>query len=245
MFSKALVGSILVASLALQAYAHAGFSPALGVNGDLQRSDVKRPNKDCGGGDVTKIDATTSPATIGTNSQVQVTVENFNGGGDGSRAVQTALINTDGGGKNFSPATVVVNGNSNPNNNGKETLTIQLPANTQCTGGSKKNRCLLSLTTTAGFGNCVVLQSSNNANNANNANTASAATSTATGTATTNPALFGCGPAATPLTSKNGTAPAALIAINKSNSSVPVPASTPAAKTKRSRFRRGLFGGRN
>ena len=36
--------------------------------------------------------------------------------------------------------------------------TAKLPASAQCKGGKSKNKCLVSLTTTAGFGNCVVVQ---------------------------------------------------------------------------------------
>ena len=62
-------------------YAHAGVVPALGINGTLQRSDVKRPsqNKPCGDGvDIaTTLDNSTSvPADQ--NGNVNVTVTDFN-----------------------------------------------------------------------------------------------------------------------------------------------------------------------
>jgi hypothetical protein len=36
-------------------------------------------------------------------------------------------------------------------------LSVQIPAGIKCTGGTSKNLCLSSFTTTAGFGNCVVV----------------------------------------------------------------------------------------
>ena len=39
-----------------------------------------------------------------------------------------------------------------------EKITAKLPASAKCNGGKSKNKCLVSLTTTAGFGNCVVVQ---------------------------------------------------------------------------------------
>ena len=40
---------------------------------------------------------------------------------------------------------------------GTDQLTIKLPDGIKCVGGSDKNRCLASLVTTAGYGNCVVV----------------------------------------------------------------------------------------
>ena len=52
---------------------------------------------------------------------------------------------------------VFINAYQNPTSDATEPLTVQLPANTKCTGGTSKNLCLASFTTTAGFGNCVVV----------------------------------------------------------------------------------------
>ena len=49
----------------------------------------------------------------------------------------------------------------NPTNVGSEQLTIALPA--ACSGGATKNKCLVSLETAGGFGNCVVVQSAKKA----------------------------------------------------------------------------------
>ena len=44
----------------------------------------------------------------------------------------------------------------NPSNVGSEQLTIQLPS--ACEGGKNKSKCVVSLKTAGGFGNCVVVQ---------------------------------------------------------------------------------------
>jgi hypothetical protein len=44
-----------------------------------------------------------------------------------------------------------------PADDATQQLTVKLPAGTNCTGGADKNLCLASFTTTAGFGNCVVI----------------------------------------------------------------------------------------
>ncbi|KIJ57030.1 hypothetical protein M422DRAFT_773740 [Sphaerobolus stellatus SS14] len=158
MFSKVLVISGLVASFAMQGYAHAAIAPELGVSGNPVRGNVLRANNNCGGANLAAIDtSTTIPITNGVVSGLTIT--NFNAGADGSRSIKAASLNSDGTGKAFAAVTVTKNGNANPTNVGSEPLTIKLPAGAACDGGKNKNRCLLSLTTTAGFGNCVVLTS--------------------------------------------------------------------------------------
>ena len=44
-----------------------------------------------------------------------------------------------------------------PKDDSPQQLTVELPAGTNCAGGTGKDLCLASFTTTAGFGNCVVV----------------------------------------------------------------------------------------
>jgi hypothetical protein len=69
-------------------------------------------------------------------------------------------------GKNLVAAKMVVNGNANPATVGSDKLTAQLHPGTKCTDGADKNLCLASFTTTAGFGNCVVVPQGAGASNA-------------------------------------------------------------------------------
>jgi hypothetical protein len=80
MFSKTLIVSAVVLAFSIQVNAHAGISPALGVKGNLQRSDVQRPStaKPCGSADVAAID-TTTPVPAGADGSMTMTIQNFNG----------------------------------------------------------------------------------------------------------------------------------------------------------------------
>ena len=75
-------------------------------------------------------------------------------------------VDASGTGKNLVAAKMVINGNANPTTVGTDQLTAQLPTSTKCTGGANKNLCLASFTTTAGFGNCVVVSQDAGALNA-------------------------------------------------------------------------------
>jgi len=79
MFPKAVVASVVLASLALQGYAHAGIAPALGVSGTLARSDVRRANNSCGGADVGAISTSTAVTASAAGVVSGLTVTNFNG----------------------------------------------------------------------------------------------------------------------------------------------------------------------
>jgi len=197
MFSKTILTSVVLASLALQGYAHAAIAPVLGVQGAPQRSDVLRANNNCGGGNVGAIDSSTA-VPVGADGVVSgLTAINFNGGADGSRNIKAVSVNADGSGKSFTPATVTQNGDANPSNTGSEPITVQLPANTKCTGGATKDKCLVSLTTTAGFGNCVVVQqaAAGNANNGAAAAPAGAAPPAASSAAAAPPVASSAAPA--------------------------------------------------
>ena len=50
-----------------------------------------------------------------------------------------------------------------PTNDITQQLTVQLPICTKGTGGTGKDRCLASFTTTSGFGNCVLVSQANEA----------------------------------------------------------------------------------
>lgn len=64
-----------------QVHAHAGVSPALGVSGDLTRSDVQRPSSSspCGNIDISKNLDSSTAVKAETNGSFQATVTNFNG----------------------------------------------------------------------------------------------------------------------------------------------------------------------
>ncbi|KZV67809.1 hypothetical protein PENSPDRAFT_556163, partial [Peniophora sp. CONT] len=138
--------------------AHAAFAPVLGVAGTPARSDVQRPktNAPCGKTDVATTMASSTAAPLAADGSFTVTATNFNPGRDGSRAVKTALVDTTGTGQSFAgTATVTTNGDGRPKTDGSDTLTLQMPAGTTCTGGADGASCLVSLTSTGGFGNCV------------------------------------------------------------------------------------------
>ncbi|KDQ08442.1 hypothetical protein BOTBODRAFT_59302 [Botryobasidium botryosum FD-172 SS1] len=160
MFSKATFVSVLVLALGLQAHAHNAFVPMLGVSGTPARSDVQRPSaaKPCGNAALSAV-STSTAATIAADGTMTITSTDFNAGADGSRAIKSISLDTTATGKSFKalPASAIVkNGDANPTTVGSQTLTVQVPAGTKCTGGSGKNLCLMSITSTAGFGNCVV-----------------------------------------------------------------------------------------
>jgi hypothetical protein len=78
-------------------------------------------------------------------------------GKDGSRSV-TMQVDAAGTGANFVAGQVTANGDAAPASTGTEKITASLPAGTTCTGGASGDLCLASFKTSAGFGNCVVVQ---------------------------------------------------------------------------------------
>jgi len=160
MFIIQLISSIAFALvLSLQVHAHAGITPALGVVGNFTRSDVQRPSNgsECGSINIANNinNSTTVPAAP--NGSFIVDITNFNGGDDGSTFV-TLLVDPSGTGESFVPGNVTVNGLSDPNTTYTQEIVATLPVGTLCVGGASGNLCLASFTTTAGFGNCVVVQ---------------------------------------------------------------------------------------
>ncbi|KAI0087398.1 hypothetical protein BDY19DRAFT_250717 [Irpex rosettiformis] len=158
MFSRLFFALTLLLSLSLQVSAHALIAPALGVQGTGARKDVQRPStaKPCGNANIAQTIATSQAAQANAQGVVALTVTNFNSGKDGSRFIKSVKVDPTGTGKSFVAATMVTNGVEAPTDVTSQQLTVQLPANTKCTGTG--GRCLISLTTDGGFGNCVAVQ---------------------------------------------------------------------------------------
>jgi len=164
MFSKAFLVSVVVLFMGLQVNAHAIVTPALGVSGNPTRNDVQRPSaaKPCGDTSLSKVGSST-PVKIGAGGVVTMTVQNFNGGVDGSRAIKTLKIDASGTGEDFqtvADSAITKNGDADPAAAGTQQITIKMPADIKCSGGAGKDLCLVSLTTDGGFGNCVVASQS-------------------------------------------------------------------------------------
>jgi len=176
MFSRTFFVSVVILAMGLQASGHAIVTPALGVKGNGTRNDVQRPStaKPCGKASLSAV-GTSTPAIAAADGTVQMTITDFNGGVDGSRAIKSTTIDETGTGKSFKAApanTVTKNGDKAPPTAGSQQLTVKLPAGTKCTGGKNGNLCLMSLTTDGGFGNCVVIQQGGAAAAACNSNAA-------------------------------------------------------------------------
>jgi len=86
MFAKIWTSSLLVLALSLQVTAHAGVSPALGVQGNFIRADVQRPTgaKPCGKVDITSKISSSTPVPADASGSFIVNATCFNGGHDGS-----------------------------------------------------------------------------------------------------------------------------------------------------------------
>jgi hypothetical protein len=159
--------AISLVSYVPRAYAHAAISPMLGVSGTPARSDVQRPLENiapCGKVSATENLDTSTPVQMAADGTVTMTITNFNPTIDGSREIKTALVDTTGTGNSFNvQATMVQNGDGNPQTDSSEQIVASMPAGTQCTGGASGNLCLMSMKTTFGFGNCVVVSSNSTA----------------------------------------------------------------------------------
>jgi hypothetical protein len=160
MFAKFFTTSLVLLTAASSVSAHTLFAPALGVKGNGARSDVQRANNNCGNANVASTIDSSTAIPLAADGTFTVTATDFNAGGDGSRAVKTAGVDAAGTGKAFKAVTISKNGNANPTSVGSDQITLKMPAGTTCTGGKAGNRCLVSLTSTAGFGNCVVVSGS-------------------------------------------------------------------------------------
>ncbi|KAL0961538.1 hypothetical protein HGRIS_006478 [Hohenbuehelia grisea] len=100
-------------------------------------------------------------------------------GRDGSLEFSMTVDPT-GTGTNMVAGTITQNGEKRPKAAGtKSTISFQLPAGMQCTGGQSGNLCLASFKSAGGFGNCVALmQSGANVANASTAGAVNPATAT-------------------------------------------------------------------
>ncbi|KAI0267558.1 hypothetical protein BGY98DRAFT_1023564 [Russula aff. rugulosa BPL654] len=159
MLSKSFIAFIFLLASISSANAHAGVTPALGVQGQFIRNDVQRPSTSspCGNVNIAQTLDSSTPVPAGVNGDFSTNITDFNPGADGSRSIKEVQVDASGTGKNFVPAKMVVNGNPNPTTVATEQLSVQLPAGIKCAGGAGNNLCLASFTTTAGFGNCVVV----------------------------------------------------------------------------------------
>lgn len=190
MFSKLSTLSVSLGLLALSTHvsAHCAIVPMLGVTGTPARSDVQQPStaKPCGSVNVASTLDTSTPVQAAADGTFTVNATDFNAGADGSRSV-TAKVDPTAAGKTFSTAvTVSQNGIAAPKTVGTDQITASLPAGTTCSGGTSGNLCLVQFTTTAGFGNCVVVaQGAGTAAAANGTAASNAATTAANGTAAT------------------------------------------------------------
>ncbi|KAI0676327.1 hypothetical protein C8Q78DRAFT_12192 [Trametes maxima] len=176
---KVIASAALFLGFVLQAQAHAGVTPALGVAGTFVRKNVQRPSaaRPCGKIDIAENIDTSTPISVGANGSFTATITNFNLGVDGSREV-TAQVDPTGTGENFQPATVVQNGDRRSKSFTSQQLVVQLPAGMACSGGASQSKCLVSFKSVSGFGNCVVVQ------NAGGDDAAGVAASDGTATAT-------------------------------------------------------------
>jgi len=162
MLSKAFLVSFVILGLGLQVSAHAGVTPALGVNGQFTRNDVQKPTaaKPCGNTPLTNID-TSTPVTAAADGTVKMTATGFDSGTDGSREITAVKVDSSGTGQQFKAApanAIITNGDASPTQAGSQAITMQMPAGTTCSGGKSKNLCMVALQTKGGFGNCVVVQ---------------------------------------------------------------------------------------
>jgi len=80
MLTKSFVASIFLLAFTSSVHAHAGVSPALGVQGSLQRQDVQRPNKGnpCGKVDIAKNLDSSTPIQANADGTFSADVTNFN-----------------------------------------------------------------------------------------------------------------------------------------------------------------------
>jgi len=167
MLSKSFIAYAFLLCFTTSVNAHAIVNPALGVKGNATRNDVQRPSaaKPCGNANIAQSLDTSTPVPADANGTFSPTITDFNGGADGSRQIKTVEVDASGTGQNFVAAKMVVNGDAAPPSVGTQSLTVQLPPGTKCAGGASKNLCLASFTTTAGFGNCVVVSQGSQGSN--------------------------------------------------------------------------------
>jgi len=164
MFMRYVLPSALFVGLTLHANAQSVVSPGLGLPSNGSAADAQAPTDaaPCGNVSIPSTIDNSTTVQADTNGDVTVTIQNFVTGVSGSRAV-TAQIDSGGAGQSFMPAAVTTNGDEEPTSTGTQTLIIQIPPGTLCTGGKDERRCLLAFKTAGGFGNCVAITQPNGA----------------------------------------------------------------------------------
>jgi len=186
MFSKVFATISVLLAVSSQVHGHAIIAPPLGVTGTPARSDVQRPStaSPCGTINVASTLDTSTPVQAAADGTFTTTATDFNAGADGSTSVSAKVDPTAQGTTFTTPVTVSANGIAAPTTVGSAQIVAALPAGTTCSGGTAGNLCLVQFTTTAGFGNCVVVAQGASTANATTAATGSAnSTTVATGAA--------------------------------------------------------------
>ncbi|KAE9389392.1 hypothetical protein BT96DRAFT_1003291 [Gymnopus androsaceus JB14] len=195
MFSKVFATVSLLFAVSAQINAHAIMTPALGVNGTAVRNDVQRPSSSqpCDANGTFVTNATDFNAYVCfdwiwqrlTRCAVVAQMD---------RDPLAAKVDPTGAGKNFSTVVTVSQERRMLTllRSAVIRLSLPLPAGTECSGGSARNLCLVQFISSAGFGNCVVVQAASNTTTAASSNsttttstTSSNATTDDAGTATT------------------------------------------------------------
>jgi len=191
MFAKSFSAAVvLVLSLSLQACGHALIKPAIGVTGAGARSDVQQPSTatPCGSNVNVANALKTSTAVKASGDAFTVSIENFNGGQDGSQEITSALVDTTATGTSFKgTATITKNGVLAPATTSTVQIQGTLPSGTKCTGGPDGASCLVSFKTAGGFGNCVLISQGSGSGSGSGAgsDTSSVASSSTTKTTST------------------------------------------------------------
>lgn len=159
MFAKISASSLLVLALCLQVTAHAGVSPALGVQGSLTRGEVQRPTaaKPCGNVDIASKISSSTPVLADASGSFKVDATSFNAGRDGSLEFKAKVDPTGTGeASDFVDMDITTNGDEAPPKAETVPITAQLPSGTKC----QNNKCLVQFISGSGFGNCVVVEQS-------------------------------------------------------------------------------------
>jgi hypothetical protein len=80
MFSKSFIAPLFLIALTSSVNAHAGVTPALGVQGTLSRNDVQRPSTDkpCGNTDIAKTLDSSTAVPANADGTFSAAVTNFN-----------------------------------------------------------------------------------------------------------------------------------------------------------------------
>jgi hypothetical protein len=80
MFSKSFIAPLIFLVLTSSVNAHCGVTPALGVKGNMKRSDVQRPSnaKPCGNINIAQTLDSSTATPVNANGTFSVAATNFN-----------------------------------------------------------------------------------------------------------------------------------------------------------------------